>query len=108
MAEWILNYWIEVLFGIIIACWTVAYKRLCKKIKEQECVKLGVQALLRDRIVQSYNHYLEKDYCPIYARENVDELYEQYHALGGNGTVTGLVEKLKELPTVPKKQKEEN
>lgn len=106
MAEWILRYWIEALFGIITACLAVGYKKLCSKIKEQDCIKLGVQALLRDRIVQSYNHYMEKRYCPIYALENVIALYVQYHALGGNGAVTELVEKLKDLPTETKKNKE--
>ncbi len=42
---------------------------------------------------------MDKGYCPIYALENINTLYKQYHALGGNETVTELVEKLKYLPT---------
>ena len=59
----------------------------------------GVQALLRDRIIQAYNHYTDKGYCPIYGLENVESMYRQYHALGGNGAITELVDRLKELPT---------
>jgi hypothetical protein len=66
---------------------------------EQEAIKLGIQALLRDRIIQSYNHYMDKGICPIYALENINALYTQYHALGGNGTITEIVKKLKNLPT---------
>ena len=62
-------------------------------------IKEGLRALLRDRIIQAYNHYTDKGYYPIYARENVEDMYKQYHSLGGNGTVTDLVSKLKELPT---------
>lgn len=103
MAEWILKYWIEALFGLISACLVAGYRRLSCKLKEQDCIKLGIQALLRDRIIQSYNHYTEKGCCPIYAMENVIELYNQYHALGGNGAVTELVERLKDMPTELKK-----
>jgi hypothetical protein len=107
MKEWILKYWVGVLFGLVTAGLAAVYKKLTHnmtvKFKEQEAIKLGVQALLRDRIVQSYNHYQEKEYCPIYALENVTALYTQYHALGGNGTVTELVERLKDMPTEKRK-----
>lgn len=103
MTEFILHYWIEVLFGIIVAGFGVGYRRLVEKMKagdrKQEAIEKGIQALLRDRIIKAYNHYLEQGYCPIYGLENVEALYKQYHALGGNGTVTGLIEKLRELPT---------
>lgn len=103
MPDWIPKYWMEVIFGLIVGVLTARYKRLANKIKEQEAIKLGIQALLRDRIIQSYNHYQEKEYCPIYALENVIALYTQYHALGGNGTVTELVERLKDMPTEKRK-----
>lgn len=108
MKEWILQYWIEVLFGLIIAAIVAGYKRLYTKLidksKEQDAIKLGIQALLRNSIIQSYNHYMEKGCCPIYALENVTALYTQYHALGGNGTVTELMERLKDLPTEKRKE----
>jgi hypothetical protein len=103
MQEWILRYWVEVLFCIISTGLAAGYKRLSSKVKEQDAIKLGIQALLRDRIVQCYNHYQEKGCCPIYALDNITALYTQYHALGGNGTVTELVERLKDLPTEKKK-----
>jgi hypothetical protein len=110
MKEWIIKYWVGVLFGLITTAGTVMFRKLNRnmnaKFREQEAIKLGVQALLRDRIVQSYNYYMEKRYCPIYAMENIEEMYTQYHALGGNGTITGLVEKLKCLPTEINKKEE--
>lgn len=97
--EFIVKYWLEVLFGLIMAGLTLAYRKLAARVRRQEAVELGIQALLRDRMIRAYNHYTEKGYCPIYARENVEELYQRYHDLGGNGTITGLVDKLRELPT---------
>lgn len=45
--------------------------------------------------------YEEKRYCPISARENLEDMYEAYKALGGNGTVTALMNQLRMLPTEP-------
>lgn len=97
--EFIVKYWLEVLFGLIMTGLTLAYRRLAEQVKRQKTVEMGIQALLRDRIIQTYNEYEDKKYCPIYARENVEELYHRYHDLGGNGTITGLIDKLRELPT---------
>jgi hypothetical protein len=103
MKEWIFKYWIGVLFSFIVVGLTAVYKKLVRnvsvKFKEQDAIKLGIQVLLRDRIVQCYNHYQEKEHCPIYALENINALYAQYHALGGNGTITELVDRLRSMPT---------
>jgi len=72
---------------------------LKKQATEQSAICKGVKALLRDRILQSYNYYLGKGYIPIYARDNVQSLLDEYKALGGNGVVDGLVKKLALLPT---------
>lgn len=101
--EFVMEYWIEVFFACMISALGYGYRRLLARIqasgRKQEAIEEGVVAILRDRLIASYNHYIEKGYCPIYAMENIMEMYTQYHALGGNGTVTGLVEKMKELPT---------
>lgn len=69
--------------------------------KKSEAVEDGVLALLRDRIIERYNHYMEQGYIPIYGMDNVNKMYKAYHDLGGNGTITKLVEELDELPTEP-------
>lgn len=103
MIEFMTHYWLETLFGLILAGFGAGFrilsKRVSRRIEEQESIKMGMQALLRDRIIGAYNHYMDKGFCPIYGRENVRRLYEQYHNLGGNGTVTHLVEELEILPT---------
>ena len=58
----------------------------------------GMKCLLRAEIIRDHSHYMEKGYIPIYAMENVLESYNAYHSLGGNGTITKMVEELKQLP----------
>lgn len=103
MAAWVIQYWIEILFGAAVTLLGIAYKALSKKLKEKvaedEAVKDGVQALLRDRIIQSCDHYAEKESVTIHGLENIENMYKAYHALGGNGAVTKMVGEVRELPT---------
>lgn len=62
-------------------------------------VKRGVQALLRARMIDDYNKWMEKGYAPIYVRQNFENCWEQYHSLGKNGVMDDLHNKFLELPT---------
>lgn len=76
-----------------------AREAAAKEREHSKAVDDGVQALLRDRIIERYNHYMDQKHIPIYGMENVLDMYVAYHKLGGNGTITKLVETLRELPT---------
>lgn len=105
MLEFILRYWLQFLFGVIVSILSYTVKRIRTKVNshsgQQEALKLGVQAMLRDRIISAYNEYEKLGYCPIYARENIQELTTQYFNLGGNGVVHDLVDRINKLPTDP-------
>lgn len=92
----------EIIFSTIAAGLTAALTqlnyRIKQKILEQDALKNGMQAILRDRIIQCYNHYIAKGYLPFYAMENVTSMYDAYHALGGNGAVTEIYEKMLKMP----------
>ena len=64
-------------------------------------VRLGVQALLRAQMIDDYNRWAEKGYAPIYARQNFENCWAQYHRLGVNGVMDDLHMKFLELPTEP-------
>ena len=103
MKEFILKYWLQVLFGLAVSGIGVAYKTLSKRIHkqlyDQKALKDGTQALLRNQIIKEYDKYTSKGSIPIYGMENVNAMYSAYHALGGNGTITKILEELKELPS---------
>jgi hypothetical protein len=62
-------------------------------------IKAGLQALLRAQLIADYNKWSEKGYAPIYARENFENCWRQYHALGANGVMDDIRRKFLELPT---------
>lgn len=76
-----------------------------KNEEETNAVKLGIQALLRSQMIADYNRWSDKGYVPIYARENFENCWRQYHELGANGVMNDIHKKFINLPTSPKKEK---
>lgn len=94
--------------GILLTAWRYLYGRVKTSEKKTEAVCLGVQALLRDRLIQSYNYHVDKGYAPIYAKENFENMWKQYHNLGVNGVMDGLHDNFMELPDRPPEVKNES
>ena len=101
-AEWITRYWVEWLFGIVAALAAASYRRVSRHMrhtqKKDQALDDGMRALLRDRIISACDHYFEKGFAPVYARENITSMYDAYHSLGGDGIVTDMVKQAMELP----------
>ena len=85
--------------GLLVTILTAVWRKIKVNEKKTESVQLGVQALLRDRLYSTYMHYQEKGYAPIYARENFENMYNQYHTLGANGVMDDIYRKFMTLPT---------
>lgn len=82
--------------GIVISLWV-----------QTRAIKHGVQALLRDRLIQGYHYFSVKGYADIDERSNLENVYIQYHALGQNGVMDDLRTKFLALPLSPSTEKEE-
>ena len=108
--QYIISNWTEWLFVGISGFLGYGYKQLLKRQKEEaqknEALHDGMQALLRDRIIQAYNHYQDKGFCPIYGKENVKRMYDAYHVLGGNDVATQLKDTLIKMPEEPMEREE--
>jgi len=95
---------ISVASALILAGLGLTWRALVKVLKRYQYLDDGVKCLLRGELIRAYNHYMTKGCIPIYARENVDETYTAYHALGGDGALTDMMAELRRLPT--RKEKE--
>jgi len=72
-------------------------KHLLNQIKG---VRMGVKALLRANMISEYETWHERGFAPIYAKQNFENLWVQYHAIKGpNGVMDDLHTKFLELPT---------
>ena len=96
---------INIIAGAVISYIFALYHT---KKKENDALKAGLQALLRDRIIQAYNHYVQdKGWVPIYAKESIDACYKSYEALGDNGVIDNLMQQINELQNYPPKNRGE-
>lgn len=93
MIDFIIRYWVEILLTAITSWILYIFKQYIG-------LKNGMKALLRNEIIRIYDNQEKLGYCPSYMKENVKEMYENYHKLGGNGMVTKMINKLYELPNV--------
>ena len=78
---------------------TVVGGLLTYVIVQIRAVKRGLQALLRAQMINDYNHYSEKGYAPIYARQNFENCWINYEALYKNGVMSDIHAKFMALPT---------
>ena len=119
----VLPYIINIASGIILAICTATINKIraerekdevdrqesMKKQEDKEqAISDGLQALLRESIVSSYNKYLDRGYCPIYAKESIKKAYKSYAALGGNDVATGLYHKILAMPEAPEDRRDQN
>lgn len=104
MPEWVSKYWLEWVFGLLIAGLTVIVKRISTRLKreqtENKALREGMRSLLRAKIIDNCERGLLDGWCGARLRDTIADLYESYHALGGNGTVTSLVEQAMRLPAI--------
>jgi len=64
-----------------------------------KAISRGIQALLRDRLTQGYKYHEKEGWADIDDRNNLENIYVQYHNLGQNGVMDDLRSKFLALPT---------
>lgn len=98
MLDFIVKYWIQELFVLIISVLTWCVGKLRKKHNENDKVKEGMMALLHDRLYQACSFFLKRGWCSIEDRNNLEYLFRPYKELGGNGTGEHLYKRCLDLP----------
>ena len=101
MKEFIMHYWLEVLFGIAVAFIGATLRQTVVKYKS---IQDGMLSLLRAELIRSGEKYIEQGWIPIYAKDAYDKAYKAYHGLGGNGSMTELHDSVMSLLTTKQKK----
>ena len=63
----------------------------------RQAVEKGVQALLRDRLLQGYHFFFKRGMVTYGEASSYRNMYEAYHALGKNGVMDGIYESFKTI-----------
>lgn len=71
-------------------------------LKEQKTSKdanaKGTRCLLRVKLIEYHDRYMEEGKIPSYALQNFLDMYDAYQGLGGNGMITQMLNDVKKLP----------
>ena len=70
-------------------------------IRQIKVMKQAMKASLRDRLVQGYKHGIRQGWADMDDRKNMENIYRQYHILGGNGDMRDLRKTFRHLPMIP-------
>lgn len=73
--------------------------------KDRDANSKGTMLLLRVQLIEYHDKYMMLGDIPSYAYENFIEMYDAYHALGGNGMVTKMKQEIEELHLKKKGEK---
>ena len=71
---------------------------LKKQKQDRDANSKGTMLLLRVQLIEYHEEWMPRGYVTKHGIENFLEMYNAYHALGGNGMVTHLLEEVNELP----------
>lgn len=102
MWEFVVKYWVEFVFGLVAAGLIAGYKRLATKVQSnketEKAIADGMKYLLMFKLREEGEKYLTESRCSIEEKHEFEKVYNAYHALGGNGTITALKDKVLQLP----------
>lgn len=65
---------------------------------EEKALKDGVESLLRDRLAQGIEYFLERGTVPLTTAKTYESMYRAYHNLGGNDIISGMYRRFVNLP----------
>lgn len=104
MIQIILQWTIPTILTIVLGYFTTQLKENKENNelinKHNEAMKESMVLLLRSQITGKAETYMDLGYLPDYARSCMEDLFQQYKALGGNHGVEALVKKCFDLPPI--------
>ena len=101
MWDFILIYWLEFVFGLIVAGLSAAYAHLAKRFKAEkkknEAIENGLRGILRIQILDTYDRCLaDGGRISVSRKDAVVSIYQSYCALGDSvdDTIKQLYEEI--------------
>lgn len=87
MWDFIVKYWLEFIFGMVVAALSASYARLAKKLKAEkaknQAIENGLRGILRIQILDTYDRCVaDGRKISVSRKDAVVSIYQSYKALG--------------------------
>lgn len=95
---------VEVLVPILVAIfassglWSFLLYIAQRRDQKQDTRTKAILVLLHDAVYRNCERAIRRGYTTLMEFDNITELYNVYHSMGGNGTGTELYERVRKLP----------
>lgn len=94
--------WVKIVLTVVSFIVTGLLGYFTAKVKEYKSKdntqQEALKCLLRSAITSKYYVYTEISSIPLYEKENINYMYEQYKKMGGNSYINKIVEEINKLP----------
>ncbi len=107
MLDFIVRYWLEFAFGVVVAALSAAYGRLEKKFKAEKAknaaIENGLRGILRIQILDTYDRCKAAGgKISVSRKDAISSIYQSYCALGdpetADDTIRNLYEEIVRMP----------
>ena len=97
MSDFLLQTYLIALPIVLTAALGYVVWLLKEQKKDRDANGKGTMLLLRVQLIEYHDKYMKLGEIPSYAYDNFVEMYEAYHALGGNGMITKMYQEIQSL-----------
>lgn len=98
MLDILLEYWVEILFGLFTTLFTYFFKVLASYKKSIDNTTTGVIIMLKSKIIEDYNRLIDQEEISISEIQDIFEMYEVYRRFQCCDVIENLIEKLDSIP----------
>lgn len=101
MIEFMLQYWIQFAFGIVVALFGYIGRKIHNYFLIMKTTQNSVKALLKLHLLEDYDFYFKRGSMTVDEKERINLLYQEYRNLGGDGVMEEIMEKFGTIPIEP-------
>lgn len=98
MVSFIIHYWIEIVFSLIVTFLTYLYRKITKYIKKIDILKEQACLNLKMHISEKYELIKKKNFITMEEKEEIITLYELYKKLECSNIVDEMVKEINNIP----------
>lgn len=98
MLNFILEYWIEILFGLIVSFLGYFFKQILNYKHKLDDTNKGIVVMLKFKIIEKYDEFIKKESITIEEKEGLMDLYNVYIKFECCDVVSDLIKKIDSIP----------
>ena len=96
--DFIVQYWLEFLFGVVVALLGYLVHKIKRYYKTLETSVEGVRILLKTKIIEEYHQIKKENVATMYQKQNLANLYQEYQKFGEDNFIEDMMQELDKIP----------